>query len=156
MSRIPRHLEYLKTGSTAEAISAATFRAYARVAEREGLPKLAAIWRELAAMKDELAIQQLEASGQLVGGAEDIGAAIQDERYENDILYPKLIASTDDAATRAVFEKVLAEQQRHLARLLALREAFAASRTDPQLPAEVVTAGKGATPGATATTGTAV
>jgi rubrerythrin len=152
VSRIPRHFEHLKTGSTAEAVSAAKFRAFARQAERQGLDKLAAHWRELAARKDELAIVQLEASGQTAGDAEDLGAAIQDERYENDILYPKLIEGTADAAARAVFEQVLAEQRRHLERLLALRDAFNLSRTDPQMPAETADAG-----GTTAAgTGTAV
>ena len=152
MSRIPRHFEHLKTGSTAEAVSAAKFRAYAVQAERQGLGKLAGHWRELAALKDELAIAQREASGQVLGGAEDLGAAIQDERYENDILDPKLVAGTDQAATREVFERVLAAQQRHLERLLSLRDAFNLSRSDPQMPAETADAG-----GATAVrTGTAV
>lgn len=152
MSRIPRHFEHLKTGFTAEAVSAAKFRAYARHAERNGLVKLAGHWRELAAMKDELAVTQLEAAGQIAGEAEDLGAALQDERYENDILYPKLIQGTDHAATRAVFEKVLAAQQRHLARLVALRDAFNLSRSEPQMPAETADAG-----GSTAVvTGTAV
>ena len=33
MSRLPRHLEHLKTGFTAEAVSAAMYRAFAEQAE---------------------------------------------------------------------------------------------------------------------------
>ena len=65
MSRIPRSLEFLKNGFTAEAVSAARFRAYAARAEKDGLPNLAARFRALAAQKDELAVRQLEAAGQV-------------------------------------------------------------------------------------------
>ena len=63
MSRVPRFQEHLKTGFTAEAVSAARYRANAERAEREGMPNLAAAWRELAVEKDRLAIDQLEAAG---------------------------------------------------------------------------------------------
>jgi rubrerythrin len=128
MSRIPRLHEHLKTGATAEALAAARFRAYARRAERADLPHLAARWRELAAAKDELAIVQLEAAGQVRGPAEDLEATIAEERYENEVLYPKLIADAGEPAT--VFREVMAAQERHLAELERLRQALGASQGD--------------------------
>ena len=67
MSRLPRAQEYLKTGFNAEAASAAKFRAAAAKAERDGRPKLAKAWLELAAEKDELARIQLEAAAEKAG-----------------------------------------------------------------------------------------
>lgn len=132
MSRLPRAQEYLKTGFTAEAAAAARFRAYARAAERGGRPNLAAAWRDLAAEKDGLAIAQLEAAGQVRGDGEDLAAALAEERYENQALYPRM-AREVDAETAAVFGEVIAAQEAHAERLAALAERLRAATAD--LPA---------------------
>jgi rubrerythrin len=129
VSRLPRQLEHLKTGFTAEAVSAAHYRAYAARAEGEGLPNLAGRWRELAAEKDRLAVAQLVAAGRVKGDAADLGAAIAEEAYENDVLYPKMIAEAD-AATAGVLREVVAAQREHLAHLEALRDAYQAATGD--------------------------
>jgi len=136
VSRIPRFQEHLKTGFTAEAASAARFRAYAAQARTDGLPNLARVWLDLAAAKDQLAISLLAASGQVRGKDTDIASAISEERYENDILYPKMIRDVDEPVAD-VFLKVVATQKEHLRRLESLREAVNASRGDVALPAEV-------------------
>ena len=133
MSRIPRVQEHLKAGFTAEAASAARFRANSAAAAREGLPNLAAHWLELARAKDELAILMLEATGQARGGVEDLEAALAEERYENEVLYPRLISAAGSEAEP--FRQVVDIQVRHLSRLDALRGALIASRGDvPNLP----------------------
>lgn len=116
MSRLPRAQEYLKTGFTAEAAAAARFRAYARRAERDGRPELAKEWLELASEKDALAIGQLEAAGQVRGEGHDLAAALAEERYENESLYPRMGREVD-AETAKVFAGVVEAQQRHAARL---------------------------------------
>ena len=89
MSRIPRFQEHLKTGFTAEAASAARFRAYAGRAQRDGQPNLARRWLRLAAEKDALAVSLLEATGQ--GGSLDanLGNAISEERFETESSIPR-------------------------------------------------------------------
>jgi rubrerythrin len=136
VSRIPRAQEHLKTGFTAEAVAAARFRAYAVHAERDGLPNLGAHWRRLAAEKDRLAIAQLEAAGQVRGAGADIDSAIADERYENDVLYPKMRGEVDDEVG-GTFESVIAAQRGHLDGLVRLRDRYNAARGDVDLPAEV-------------------
>jgi len=143
VSRIPRVLEHLKTGFTAEAISAAQYRAYAHRARQDGHPNLADRWLRLAEEKDELARWQLEAAGKVRGGATDLAAEIADERYENDVLYPKMIrdAGADEAAL-ALFQRVIEAQTDHLAELVALRRALGESQGDVEMPPEVVHAGE--------------
>lgn len=136
MSRIPRHLEHLKTGFTAEAVSAARFRAYAARAETDGRPNLARHWLQLAAEKDELAIRQLAATGQVRGASTDIVSALSDERYENDVLYPKMLREVD-GETADTFLAVISEQKDHLRRLEDLRERYMAAEGDVDLPPEV-------------------
>jgi rubrerythrin len=119
----------LKNGFTAEAVSAARFRAYAGRAEKEGLPNLAARFRDLAAAKDALAIRQLEAAGQVRGPVEDVSTALMEERYENEILYAKMIASAD-GETAAILREVTAAQDGHVAQLEELRQSLTASRGD--------------------------
>ena len=136
MSRIPRAQEHLKTGFTAEAVSAARYRAYAAHAERDGRPNLAAHWRRLAAEKDRLAIAQLEAAGQVRGAGADLDSAIADERYENDVLYPKMRGEVGDEVG-GTFESVIAAQRGHLDGLVRLRDRYHAARGDVDLPAEV-------------------
>ncbi len=136
MSRIPRFQEHLKTGFTAEAASAARFRAYAAQARTDGLPNLARAWLDLAVTKDQLAISLLEASEQVRGKDTDLAAAIAEERYENDILYPKMIRDVPGPVAD-VFLKLVATQKEHLRRLEALSDALQSSRGDVQLPAEV-------------------
>ena len=133
VSRIPRSQEHLKAGFTAEAVSAARYRAFAARAEGDGHPNLARHWRELAATKDDLAVAELEAAGQVWGGAADLGAAIAEERYENDVLYPKMIADVDPE-TAAVLGSVVERQQEHLRRLERLRGQVQGSQGDVEAP----------------------
>lgn len=136
MSRIPRHQEHLKTAFTAEAASAARFRAYAVHAEKEGLPNLARRYQRLAAEKDVLAIDLLVASEQVRGADADLGNAISEERFENDILYPKMIRDVDQETANA-FLRVVNAQKEHLRNLEALREEANAAQGDVALPKEV-------------------
>ena len=136
MSRIPRFQEHLKTAFTAEAASAARCRAYAAHAEREGLPNLARHWTRLAGEKDRLAIELLDAAGQLQTLDADLGNAISEERYENDALYPRMIRDVDEEVANVLL-KVVAAQKEHLRQLEQLRQAANAAQGDVLLPAEV-------------------
>lgn len=129
MSRLPRSQEYLKTGFNAEAASAAKFRAAAARAESDGRPKLAKAWLELAGEKDELCRLQLEAAGQVRGETLDLKAALAEERYENDSLYPRM-AKEVDAATADIFAKVITKQKEHQVRIEALLDALTRSQGD--------------------------
>ena len=136
MSRIPRFLEHLKTGFTAEATSAARYRAYAARAQADGLPNLARRWQRAAAAKDALAVEMLEAAEQVRGLDADVGNAISEERYENDVLYPKMIRDVDQE-TANVFLRVVNAQKEHLRQLEALRADLNAAQGDVALPPEV-------------------
>lgn len=129
MSRLPRQTEHLKTAFTAEAVSAARFRAYAARAQKDGLPNLAKRWLELAVAKDALAVAQLEAAGQVRGAALDIGAALAEESYENDVLYPKMQGQVDDE-TAAILGQVVSTQKDHYSQISRMREAYNASQGD--------------------------
>lgn len=136
MSRIPRFLEHLKTAFTAEAVSATRFRAYAVKAGQDGQPNLARHWRRLAEAKDALAIELLEAAGQMRGLDADLGDAISEERFENDILYPKMIRDVDEP-TANIFLRVINAQREHLKQLEALRQDTNAAEGDVALPVGV-------------------
>jgi rubrerythrin len=136
VSRIPRYQEHLKTAFTAEAASAARCRANAEHAEREGRTNLARRWLRLAAAKDRLAIELLEAAEQVRTLDANLGNAISEERYEIDALYPRMIRDVDEP-TADVFLKVVAAQKEHLRELEALREEANAAPGDVLLPAEV-------------------
>jgi rubrerythrin len=136
VSRIPRFQEHLKTGFTAEAASAARFRAHAGRARRDGLPNLASRLLRLAAEKDALAVEMLEAAGQVRGTDADLGDTIAEERYENDILYPKMIRDVDQD-TANVLLRVITAQKEHLRQLESLREEATAAQGDVALPPEV-------------------
>ena len=136
MSRVPRWQEHLKTGFTAEAVAAARYRAYAFEAEREGMPRLAGEWRQLAGEKDELARIQLEAAEQLRGPSASVADGQAEERFENEVLYPKMIGEVD-GEIGGVFRRVIAAQERHAERLRRMRQALAAGPRDVDLPAEV-------------------
>jgi len=129
VSRIPRYQEHLKTGFTAEAVSAARCRAYAARADQDGRPNLARHWQRLATEKDALAVKLLEAAEQVRGEAADVANAISEERYENDVLYPKMIRDVDQATGNILLE-VLEAQKAHLRRLEDLRQALTSSTGD--------------------------
>jgi rubrerythrin len=137
VSRIPRFQEHLKTGFTAEAVSAARFRAFAARAEQDGLPHLGARWRQLAAAKDRLAASLLVAAEQVRGRDTDLAAAIAEERFENDVLYPKIIRELAPAEeqTAAIFRQLTATQAEQLRDLETLRSEVGASPGDVQPPA---------------------
>ncbi len=132
MSRLPRAQEYLKTGFTAEAASAARLRAAAARAEREGRPNLARALTRLAVEKDGLAFAQLEAAGQVRDSQLDLESALAEERYENEALYPRMIREVDEE-TAAVLRDVVGRQQKHAETLESLLEAVTRSTGD--LPA---------------------
>ena len=133
MSRLPRAQEYLKTGFTAEAASAARFRVLGARAEREGRPNLARSLRELAAEKDALALVQYEAAEAIRHPAEEldteVAAALAEERYENDALYPRMSREVDED-TAHLFHDVMAKQQEHADRLESLVGALSRSAGD--------------------------
>jgi len=136
VSRIPRYQEHLKTGFTAEAVSAARCRAYAARADQDGRPNLARHWQRLATEKDALAVKLLEAAEQVRGEAadgSDIATAVSEERYENDVLYPKMIRDVDQATGNILLE-VLEAQKAHLKHLEDLREALTSSTGDVAAP----------------------
>jgi rubrerythrin len=132
VSRLPRAQEFLKTGFNAEAASAARLRAAAARAESDGRPNLARALRELAAEKDALALAQLEAAGQVHGAEADLAAALAEERYENDALYPKMWREVDEE-TAGVFRDVVVRQRAHAERLAGLLDAV--TRSSGDLPA---------------------
>jgi rubrerythrin len=135
VSRLPRRQEHLKTGFTAEAVAAAHYRAYAARAQEDGLPNLARHWLELAASKDELALAQLEAAGRVHGELADVKSATSEERYENDVLYPKMARSVDPE-TAQIFLDVVARQKDDLHRLQELRDHLQSSTGDVEAPDE--------------------
>lgn len=137
MSRIPRYQEHLKTAFTAEAAAAARCRAYAAHAEREGLPNLARQWLRMAAAKDQLAVELLDAAGQVRTVDAHLGDAISEERYENDALYPKMIREIEDKEIADVLLKVVSAQKEHLRQLEELRRSLNAAGGDVLLPPEV-------------------
>jgi rubrerythrin len=136
VSRIPRFQEHLKTAYTAEAASAARFRAYAARAERDGLPNLARRWTQLAGAKDALAVALLEAAEQVWGEETDLVAALAEERFENEVLYPKMIRDLDPESADPLLH-VVAAQKEHLRALEAMRRDLTAAQGDVALPAEV-------------------
>jgi rubrerythrin len=113
----------MKTGFTAEAAWAARYRALAARAEAAGASNLAAAWRQLAHGKDELAVLLLEASGQLRPAARAVADAIAEERFENDVLYPKMAADVDPESA-ALLARVIAAQRGHTELLLRLQRAL--------------------------------
>ncbi len=129
MSRLPRSQEHLKTAFAAEAASAARFRAYAARAEGEQMPALAEQWRRLAGDKDRLAGQLLDAAGQTPDPAGAVREALAEERYENDVLYPRMIGEVDEATATAL-ERTVSEQRGHADQLETLRQRLQASRGD--------------------------
>jgi rubrerythrin len=131
----------LKTGFISEAASAAKFRAYASRARQDGHSNLAAHWERLAAEKDELARLQLEAIGKVRGGITDIGAEIAEERYENEVLYPKLIQSAGSDDVVGIFQQVIEAQKDHQRRLEELRQALGSSEGDVAEPAAAAEVG---------------
>lgn len=132
MSRLPRAQEYLKTGFTAEAASAARLRAAAARAEREGRPNLARALTRLAVEKDGLAFAQLEAAGQVRESQLDLESALAEERYENESLYPRMIREVDEQ-TATVLRDIVGRQQKHAETLESLLDAVTRSTGD--LPA---------------------
>jgi rubrerythrin len=121
----------LKVGFTSEATAAARYRAYAQAAGEQGLPKLAQRWLELAGAKDELAIRQLIAAGQVRDAARNVADALAEERFENDVLYPKMIRDLEgDEAAAAVLREVVASQADHIDRLDQTRKQLLAASGD--------------------------
>lgn len=130
MSRLPRAQEFLKTGFNAEAASAARLRASAARAEREGKHDLSRALKDLAAEKDALALAQLEAAGQVHGLEEELAAALAEERYENEALYPRMSRDVD-GDTAEVFRSVIALQHEHAQRLEEMIERLTREHAEP-------------------------
>ncbi|HEY2738686.1 MAG TPA: hypothetical protein VGK45_09785, partial [Thermoanaerobaculia bacterium] len=86
--------------------------------------------------KDALAVKLLEAAEQVRGEAADVATAVSEERYENDVLYPKMIRDVDQPTGNILLE-VLEAQKVHLKHLEDLREALASSTGDVGLPVAV-------------------
>ena len=133
MSRLPRHLEHLRTGFNAEAASAASYRAFAEQAAADGKPNLAARWTQLAVEKDRLAIELLRAAGKIESEGANLRTAIAEEQYENEVLYPRLeedLGHLGKADEVGVLARVRETQGKHLRELDALRRELTSSIAD--------------------------
>jgi rubrerythrin len=133
MSRLPRHLEHLRTAFNAEAASAASYRAFAEQAAADGKGNLAGRWNQLAAEKDRLAIELLRAAGKVEAGGANLKSAIAEEQYENEVLYPRLeedISHLGHAGEASLLARVRETQARHLRELDALRRELTGSTAD--------------------------
>ena len=133
MSRLPRAQEYLKTGFSAEAASAARLRALAARAGRESRPNLARALTELAVAKDALALALYDAAESIREPHEElpqaIVAALAEERYEIDSLYPRMIREVDES-TAGTLGQVVTAQKEHAKRLESLVDAVGRSTGD--------------------------
>ncbi len=116
MSRLTRSWEHLKTGFQAEAASAARLKTLARKAERESKPRLARALERLGEEKVEVAGQLLKALDRDQNWLEALEALAAEERYELEVLYPKLLADLGSEA-RELIEGVQARHRDHLALL---------------------------------------
>jgi rubrerythrin len=144
MSRLPRHLEHLRTAFTAEAVSAASYRAYAEHAAQAGRPNLADRWRALAAEKDKLAVELLAAAGKVESETAHLRDAIAEELYEVEVLFPRLIADMEHlghADEAALLRRIVEVQKRHRAALDDLRRELTASTRDVRRGPSVAKAG---------------
>ena len=92
-------------------------------------PKLAAAWLDLAEEKDRLAIRQLEAAGQVREEKTGVADALAEDRFENDVLYPKMIRDLDGEPAE-VLKEVVEAQRAHVERLRELRTALQAASGD--------------------------
>ena len=122
MSRVPRSKEHLKAGFASEAAAAARYRSNARAAIDEGKPNLAQRWQSLAEAKDELAILQLAAAEPVRASDRLIADALSEDRFENDVVYPKMIRDSTTDAAADVFREVVAAQARQIEELEDLRK----------------------------------
>jgi len=129
VSRLPRAQEHLKTAFIAEAEKAALYRAFAVRAERDGQSNLAANWRQLAADKDARAVAQIEAAGQVRDAAKNLAAAIAQESYQENLLYPKMVREVDGVAAE-VLQATIVALAGDRERLEELRRAFNSSQGD--------------------------
>ena len=133
MSRLPRHLEHLRTAFTTEAVAAATFRSFAAHADGQGKPQLARRYRALAEEKDRLAIELLSAAGGLETEVANLRAAVAEERYETEVLYPRLVEEMEDLAQpaeAALLRRIIEAHTRHAGELDALRRELTATTAD--------------------------
>jgi rubrerythrin len=133
MSRLPRHLEHLRTAFNAEAMSAASYRAYAEHAAAAGRPNLAQRWQALAAEKDRLAAELLAAAGKVETEAANLRDAIAEELYEREVLYPRLIDDMEhlgQPGEAALLRRLVAVHEHHRAELDDLRRELTASTRD--------------------------
>ena len=138
MSRLPRHVEHLRTAFNAEAMSAASYRAYAEQAEAAGKTNLAQRWRAMAAEKDRLAGELLTAAGKVEIEAANLRDAIAEELYEREVLYPRMIDDMEhlgQAGEAALLRRLVQAHEQHRAELDDLRRELTASTRDVRPPA---------------------
>ena len=118
MSRPSRQREIGLAAFQAEAAAAARYRRLAASARRRDRSRLAERWEELAARRDALAVRLLEAFEPVGSAAEGALAALAEERYEVEVLLPRLLeewsnlAGAEEGDERGrVLEALLAEKE---------------------------------------------
>lgn len=129
MSRLTRSWEHLKTGFQAEAASAARLKALSKKAEAEGKKGLAAALAKLSEEKAELAAQLLEPLDRQHGWEESLQALLAEERFEFEVLYPKMLGDLD-SGLQEIVERVRAQHQLHLQQIEKWSEQLLEHRDD--------------------------
>jgi rubrerythrin len=93
--------ENLKAAFAGESQANRTYLAFAKAAEKEGLPQIAKLFRAAAEAETVHALNHLEVLGKVKSTAENLEAAVSGETYEFKTMYPQMIETAKAEGNKA-------------------------------------------------------
>lgn len=133
-SKLTKTDENLKAAFAGESQANRKYLAFAKVAEAEGFPQIAKLFRAAAEAETIHALNHLRVMGQVKSTAENLGAAVAGETYEFESMYPQFIedAKTEDNK-KALQSFDMANKVEHVHADL-YKKAITAIKTQTDLP----------------------
>ena len=93
-------IEDLKDAFAGEAQANRRYTSFAKKAEDEDYPQIAKLFRAIAAAEAVHAANHLKALGELLGTADNLGAAMQGEHHEVVSMYPPFIQAAEEEGNK--------------------------------------------------------
>ena len=106
----------LKEAFAGESQANRTYLAFAKKADKDGLPQIAKLFRAAAAAETVHAHAHLRAMGGVKETAENLQAAVEGEGFEFQEMYPKFVAEAEEEGAKAAttsFRFALAVEEIH-------------------------------------------
>lgn len=126
--------ENLKAAFAGESQANRTYLAFAKIADKEGFPQIAKLFRAAAEAETVHALNHLNVLGKVKATTDNLNAAITGETYEFTTMYPQFITDAKEEGNKDALQSFESANKVEKVHAGLYQKALAAAKTQNDLP----------------------